>query len=339
LKDVSPTYNQKERVFILNALGCVTKALVAKGSGKLDFLEELETIKPEVFIVNEDGHDEEKEKICRECNIEYKVLKRIPPRGLPARSSTKMRAQMSEIPNRISIAGGWLDQPYVSSKFSGSNITISIEPSHTFNFRSGIASSTRNNAIKLWGNELPEGDPIHLAKILFSFENPPGTPREMVAGAQDSIGIVVPGLVSSYYSGKYWPCKIDQYLQEDVLDWLEDKIYLIELKPRGQNYSVFEGAQITEENARKLAEASDGCLKAILAKDFKGFASSFLKSFEAQTTIFPATFPEWIKPIIEKYKKEGMEGWKLSGAGGGGYLVAISEKPIIGAIPIKIRRE
>jgi len=31
-------------------------------------------------------------------------------------------------------------------------------------------------------------------------------------------------------------------------------------------------------------------------------------------------------------------GWKLSGAGGGGYLVLVTEKDLPGAIKIKIRR-
>lgn len=338
LKDIIPTYNQYERVFILNSLKCVTNATIAKGSGKLDFLTELEEIKPQTFVVNYDGHSIEKQRVCEEKGIKYIVLKRDPHEGLPVRSSTEMRSRQSGIPNRISIAGGWLDQPYVSEKYPGPNLTISIEPTYTFNFRSGIASSTRNNAIKLWGNFLPEGDPIHLAKVLFCFDNPPGTPKEEVAGAQDSIGIVVPGLVYSFYNGKYWPEKILQEKSEEILAWLEDKIYLIELKPREDNYNVFIGSQINLENVKKLSDASEKCYNAILNKDFNLFAEAFLESFEAQTNLFPATFPDWIKPIIEEYKSQGMKGWKLSGAGGGGYLVAVSEIPLKNAIRVKIRR-
>jgi mevalonate kinase len=41
--------------------------------------------------------------------------------------------------------------------------------------------------------------------------------------------------------------------------------------------------------------------------------------------------------IINKFKNTAL-GWKLSGAGGGGYLILVSHKPMKGAMKIKIRR-
>jgi mevalonate kinase len=40
--------------------------------------------------------------------------------------------------------------------------------------------------------------------------------------------------------------------------------------------------------------------------------------------------------VIDEYRSKALA-WKLSGAGGGGYLVLISEKEIPNAIRIKIR--
>ena len=60
-------------------------------------------------------------------------------------------------------------------------------------------------------------------------------------------------------------------------------------------------------------------------------------SFEAQTTLFPSTLTNEIKEIIEQYKNQAL-GWKLSGAGGGGYLVLFAKEPIKNAIQIKARR-
>ena len=44
-----------------------------------------------------------------------------------------------------------------------------------------------------------------------------------------------------------------------------------------------------------------------------------------------------IESVINKYKETALA-WKLSGAGGGGYLVLVSEKPIKNAMKVKIRR-
>ena len=41
---------------------------------------------------------------------------------------------------------------------------------------------------------------------------------------------------------------------------------------------------------------------------------------------------------IEKYKKKALA-WKLAGAGGAGYLILVSDKPIDGAMKIKVRRK
>ena len=41
--------------------------------------------------------------------------------------------------------------------------------------------------------------------------------------------------------------------------------------------------------------------------------------------------------MIQAHAKTAL-GWKLSGAGGGGYLVLVSQQPVAGAIHLKIRR-
>src|SRR3989344_9310024 len=149
LKNRYPIYNQEERLFMISELSCVKKAFVSSGSGILDFKKELEEIKPEIFIVNADGDSLEKRKLCESLGVKYAVLKRIPKENLPQRSTTRLAGQFN-IPYRIDLAGGWLDQPFVSKKFPGPVLTISIEPTLEFNLRSGMATSTRNKAMKLW---------------------------------------------------------------------------------------------------------------------------------------------------------------------------------------------
>ena len=176
-------------------MACVKEAFISSGSGPLDFADDLHRIRPHLFVVNADGHFPEKERLCRELGIEYLVLTREPLPQLPARSTTSLR-QVETLPYRIDLAGGWLDQPFVSSLFPGPVLTVSIEPTVSFGERSGMATSTRNRRRELWGPRLPCGEPEQLARVLFAYDNPPGTVD--IAGSQDSIGIVVPGLACSY---------------------------------------------------------------------------------------------------------------------------------------------
>jgi galactokinase/mevalonate kinase-like predicted kinase len=60
-------------------------------------------------------------------------------------------------------------------------------------------------------------------------------------------------------------------------------------------------------------------------------------SLEAQVSLFPTMMNRAVKEMIRKYARSAL-GWKLSGAGGGGYLVLVSDQPIAGAIGLKIRR-
>ncbi len=150
----------------------------------LDFEGELRAMQPDFFVVNADGNIPQKEALCRELGIEYVVLERTPHADLPTRSTTALR-RVDQMPYRIDLAGGWLDQPFVSQHYPGPVLTISIEPTITFNERSGMATSTRNHALDLWGPKLPPGDPEKLAYILFCYDNPPGTVE--VSGAQDTI--------------------------------------------------------------------------------------------------------------------------------------------------------
>jgi cytidyltransferase-like protein len=334
LKGKYPVNSQSERKYMLEALSCVKECRINSGWGIMDFENELHLIEPDIFIVNEDGNSPAKEELAQKYGFKYLILKRIPHGNLPVRSTTSLRTECT-IPYRIDLAGGWLDQPFVSVCYPGPVLTISIEPTLEFNERSGMATSTRRKAIELWTHEIPGGNKEQHAKILFSYENPPGS--KIIAGSQDSIGIVMPGLNKLDYKGKYWPEKITSVHDENILSWLEAHLYMITLEPREKTFDVLNEKFVTKENAAKLSAAAESCWKAILKNDLSGFGKYFKESFEAQILIFPSMISSEIKKIIEKYQDRAL-GWKLSGAGGGGYLILISEKIIDGAIQIKIRR-
>jgi len=262
------------------------------------------------------------------------VLRRLPHGGLPARSTTALRDECT-IPFRIDLAGGWLDQPFVSVFHPGAVLTISIEPTHEFDNRSGMASSTRNKAIELWRTALPQGNREQVAKVLFSYENPPGTKE--VAGSQDSIGIVYPGLNKLDYAGAYWPYAIHSVGDEAVLGWLERRLHLVPLGPRASEFSVLADTRVSKEGARALAVAADDCWRAILATDTASFGRAFTASFDAQVAMFPSMVNQAIHDLIDVWRDRA-HGWKLSGAGGGGYLILVTDRFVPDAIQIRIRR-
>jgi len=329
------TFNdEQERLYMIKSLKFVKDAWINKGNGLIDFFEEIYELKPDIFFVNSDGHSALKEDLCKELGIEYLVSKRIPHGNLPSRSTTSLREEC-RIPYRIDLAGGWLDQPNVSKLYPGPVLTISIEPDYEFNDRSGMSTSSRKKAIELWQIDIPTGDKKKLAKTLFCFENPPGT--EYVSGSQDSLGIVMPGLNRLYYDGDFWPSKIDSILDDELLNWIEKRVWLIPLYPRHDNYDVLSDTNINEENAKKLSFAASKCWDALQKKDIKSFGKAVRESFEAQIAMYPNMVNKDIFDILEKYKDKAL-GWKLSGAGGGGYLTFISEKPLENAIQIRIRR-
>ena len=335
LKNRKTINNDRERLYLVKSIKYVKDAWINKGSGIMDYLDEIKQLKPDILFVNEDGDSTAKKDLCKELGIEYVVSKRIPKDDLPSRSTTGIRSK-SIIPYRLDLAGGWLDQPYVSKHHPGPVITISIEPTHDFNDRSGMSSSTRKKAIEIWGYSLPVDDPEKLAKVLFSFENPPG--KKEISGSQDSIGIVFPGLNIMHYNGDYWPYKIESCHEEDILSWLEERLNFVPLNPRASGFDVLANTQIDSKNAKALADATIATWEAIMKKNVLEFGQQFRASFEAQVAMFPNMINEEVLNTIDLHRKDAL-GWKLSGAGGGGYLVFVSEEYIPEAIKIKIRRK
>ena len=335
-------YSEQERLFMVKSIRYVKDAFINKGHGIMDFVPTVEALKPDVLVVNEDGSNEEKRRFCAEQGIEYVVLQRKPSEGLTARSSTELKKSKSAIPTRLDLAGTWIDQPYVSCYAPGWALTISLEPTFEIRERCGLSTSTRNVIKRIWPYQLPNMDPETLARLVFCFENHPEREDGIVSGAQDAIGICVPGLCRHYYDNHFWPEKIENCQDEDVLCWLEEHICMVPMFPRRPGCSVVENKDITEEKVKNLAKAAAKCWDAIMKRDLDGFASAFKASFDAQVSMFPGmvnptvlcneldidsvgdSFLPTVQDYIDKYSKmPGVLAWKMPGAGGGGYLVLV----------------
>ncbi len=341
LKGHKTLYSERERLFMVRAIRYVKEAYINAGDGMLDFLPTLDLVHPDCLVVNEDGDREEKRQLCRERGMEYIVLQRVPADGLDARSSTDIKRSTCQLPTRLDLAGTWIDQPYVSCHAPGWALTISLVPTFEVRERCGLSTSTRNIIKRVWPYRLPDMDPEMLARLVFCLENSPERSDGIISGAQDAIGICVPGLARHYYNGSFWPEKIEYTRDPDILHWLEDHLCMIPMFPRRDGCSVVEGKDITPVKVRALAAAADRCWDAIQRRDLDGFAAAYRDSFEAQVAMFPAMIQPGVQDYIDRYSAmDGVLAWKMPGAGGGGYLALVCRDRAHfpeGAIELEIR--
>lgn len=371
-KHRKPMFPQEERLFMVRNIKAVKEAYINEGSGVIDFIPTLDIVKPDIFVVNAEGGSPAKRQLCEERSIQYIELERTPHEGLQARSSSSLKAALSQeestangqqptanggIPTRLDLAGTWIDQPYVSQYHPGWALTISLEPTFEVRDRCGLSTSTRKMIQKIWPMKLPKMDPEMLARLVFCFENNPEREDGHISGAQDSIGICVPGLCRHYYDNNFWPKKIENTTDEMTLRFLEEHLVMVPMEPRKPGCSVVEGKDITPDKVKALTEAAEACWNAIMRKDLDAFAAAYRASFEAQIAMFPGMVaptyighPEqdnsYVTDTIAHYSAmDDVLAWKMPGAGGGGYLALVVDdaKPFVEqhpeAIELRIRRE
>jgi hypothetical protein len=189
-------------------------------------------------------------------------------------------------------------------------------------------------------------DPEMLARLVFCFENSPEREDGIISGAQDAIGICIPGLCRHYYDNHFWPEKIETCNDERILTWLESHLCMIPMEPRKPDCNVTTGMDIIKAKVQALAQAADDCWRAIMAMDFDAFSQAYKASFEAQTSLFPAMIQPGVSDYIEQYSQlSEVLAWKMPGAGGGGYLALVVTdtnqfcQQHSEAIPLTIRRK
>src|SRR5690349_16959530 len=109
---------------------------------------------------------------------------------------------LGSIPNRLQLAGGWIDQPFVSRhnpEPQGSMVVVQIQPDFLPMDRSGLASGTRSVAMRIWQGRLPDRAPEALVRELYEAEN---KGKAEPSGSQDMIGLVYPGINRLDYNFK-----------------------------------------------------------------------------------------------------------------------------------------
>src|ERR1700722_3115408 len=144
------------------------------------------------------------------------------------------------IPNRLQLAGGWIDQPFISQhnpKPPGSMVVVQIEPTFRPMDRSGIASGTRVVAMKLWKGKFPNRPLDKLVRELYEAEN---KGKAEPSGSQDMIGLIYPGINRLDYDcsheGGVFPVHVESCNRAKVASWLSKVLHLISVEPRPDGY-------------------------------------------------------------------------------------------------------
>jgi hypothetical protein len=263
---------------------------------------------------------------------------------MPTHSDHDITSVIGKIPYRAALAGGWIDQPFVSMHNPtppGSMVVVGLQPTFRYMDRSGMATSTRDVARKLWNGVLPARDPRELVRILYDAENQ-GKPEP--SGSQDMAGLIIPGISRLDYDinaeGGYFPAHIETNNTPAVARWLENVLHVLPIAPRPDHYSPLEEKRVDSEWVRRLGQSGKDCYAAILAKDARSLGASMNECMRCWEAILPCTVRHPSIKVdlvgILKHYRSRYAGAMYSGCGGG-YLYVASEEPVPGALHVQIR--
>ncbi len=255
-----------------------------------------------------------------------------------------LTALIGNIPYRLALAGGWIDQPFVS-QFNpsppGSMVVVGLEPTMRFMDRCGMGTSTRRVAAELWGNRLPDRSPTELIHELYQTEN---QGKSEPSGSQDMIGIIYPGINRLDYDaaveGGTFPAHIESCRDPDVARWLEQVLYLVPVLQRPAGYNPLETKNLDPDWIRRLGQSGKDCFAAIVTKDLAGLGVAMNECMDCWEAILPGTVRHPtisldLVALLRVYQAR-YPGAMYSGCGGG-YLYVISEEPVPGGFQITVR--
>lgn len=248
------------------------------------------------------------------------------------------------IPNRLQLAGGWIDQPFVSRhnpKPPGSMVVVQIEPNFRPMDRSGIASGTRAVATKLWNGRVPNRPPDELVRELYEAENDGKTEP---SGSQDMIGLVYPGINRLDYdfakNGGVFPVHIESCNKRKVARWLENVLHLLPVEQRPEGYSPLRRQNLEPQWVAHLGRSGKDCYDAIAQMDASGLGAALNLNMQCWERLLPNTVRHPLIRIdlislLKAYQRSYL-GAMYSGCGGG-YLIVVSNTPVPGSLKVNVR--
>ena len=253
---------------------------------------------------------------------------------------------IGHMPYRLALAGGWIDQPFVSQcnpSSPGSMVVVAVEPTFTFMNRCGMGTSTRKVAARLWGDSLPAGDPAQLVRQLYDAENQDGPDP---SGSQDMVGLIYPGVSRIDYDyrfeGGLFPAHVESNSDPAVARWLEKVIHILPVAPRPEGYYPLGIKNLDPDWIGRLGRSGQDCFKAILNRDVHMLGAAMNECMLCWMTILPhtvqhPTIKHDLLALLGAYQ-DRYAGAMYSGCGGG-YLFVVSEESVPGSLEVQVRTE
>lgn len=251
---------------------------------------------------------------------------------------------LGSIPYRLQLAGGWIDQPFVSRhnpQPPGSMVVAQIEPDFLPMDRSGLATGTRAVAMDLWKGRLPKRPREALVRELYEAEN---AGKAEPSGSQDMIGVVYPGVNRLDYDcrvhGGVFPSHIECCDSPRIARWLSRVLHLIAVEPRPVGYSPLGVTALDPAWVARLGQSGRNCFEAIVRMDAAALGASLNRTMTCWGRMLPHTvrhplLRKDLETILKAYQSQ-YPGAMYSGCGGG-YLIVVSEAPVPGAFHVTVR--
>jgi hypothetical protein len=251
---------------------------------------------------------------------------------------------LGPVPSRLQLAGGWIDQPFVSRcnpEPPGSMVVAQFHPDFPVMDRSGLASGTRSVAVALWHGELPNRPREDLVRELYEAEN---QGKIDPSGSQDMIGLVYPGVNRLDYDaachGGVFPAHIESCTAPDVARWLGGVLHLVPIEPRPAGYSPLGARNLDPEWIARLGRSGRDCFDAIVRMDAEALGASLNLTMACWEALLPHVvrhpmLRKDLVPLLAAYQEQ-YAGAMYSGCGGG-YLIVVSKDPVPGALRVRVR--
>jgi hypothetical protein len=248
------------------------------------------------------------------------------------------------LPYRIALAGGWIDQPFVSRHDPsppGSMVVVSVHPDFRFMDYCGIATSTRKVAQRLWGSRIPHRPAAELVRELYEEENRGKTEP---SGSQDMVGLVYPGVSRIDYDfgheGGIFPARVESNTDPAVAEWAQQVLHVLPVAQRPAGYSPLEEKNIQPAWVRRLGQSGRACFDSLAGRDLQGLQESMNECMRAWSTLLPgtvrhATITVDLEGILRYYQSE-FGGAMYSGCGGG-YLIVATDREVPGSFHVRVR--